>query len=80
MNGSYAAGLMSYSAAANGGGVKPGSFVAHLQSIGSNGLGTVATVALLTVAFAGAGAVGLCYGLTYGAVTGGVVAAAAVIP
>uniref|UniRef100_A0A3B3TZN6 Interferon alpha-inducible protein 27-like protein 2A n=1 Tax=Poecilia latipinna TaxID=48699 RepID=A0A3B3TZN6_9TELE len=52
--GSYAAGMMSSVAIANGGGVAAGSLVAILQSAGMAGLGTAATAG---VAGAG-GAVG----------------------
>ncbi|XP_041828653.1 interferon alpha-inducible protein 27-like protein 2A [Melanotaenia boesemani] len=44
--GSYAAGMMSTAAIANGGGVAAGSLVAVLQSAGMAGLSTAATTAL----------------------------------
>ncbi|XP_030213441.1 interferon alpha-inducible protein 27-like protein 2A [Gadus morhua] len=43
--GSYAAGMMSADAVANGGAVAPGTTTAVLQSAGAAGLGTAATAA-----------------------------------
>ena len=48
--GSYAAGMMSTAAIANGGGVAAGSTVAVLQSIGAAGLATAGKVAVVWTA------------------------------